>query len=129
MYKCHEESLLHEYDKGQRDNLLDTFIGENLSLIDTQSDIVQMDGNDSIVSQTEDNTNNSKAGINKFRIIEANMNSLKGKKEELNALIEDENPDCLVLVETKLDNSYKNSEFFDNTVWNVVTREKNNMWS
>ena len=50
------------------------------------------------------------------------------KYRQLNALIENENPDCLVLVETKLDDTYKNSEFFDNNVWNVVTREDRNCY-
>ena len=54
------------------------------------------------------------------------MNTLKGKKEELKVLIESEKPDCLILVETKLDNSFKNSEFFD--VWNVVVREDRNIY-
>ncbi len=31
--------------------------------------------------------------------------------EQLKALIETEKPDCLILVETKLDSAYKNAEF------------------
>ena len=61
-----------------------------------------------------------------FRIIEANLNSLKGKKEELNSLIETERPDCLVLVETKLDDTFNTAEFFNLNTWNVVIKEDRN---
>ena len=40
------------------------------------------------------------------------MNSLKGKKEEFKSTLDKYKPDCIVLVETKLDESYSNSEFF-----------------
>ena len=126
MYQWHEESLLYEWEV-QSENLFDT-IGDSLSLIDFQSDIIQLDGNDSVISETEINNDKSIKGQGKFRIIEANVNSLKGKKEDIQTLIEDENPDCLVLVETKLDDSYKNAEFFDNNVWNVVIREDRNCY-
>ena len=90
-----------------------------------------MDGNitenDESITEDSSSTNTQKASSS-FRIIEANINSLKGKKEELNALIENENPDILILVETKLDNNYRNSEFFDTNEWNIVVRKDRNCY-
>ena len=97
------------------------------------SNIGQLDGNNSIAdsessyqSENADITLLNKKGNNTFRVIEANVNSLKGKKGQLAALIESENPDCLILIETKLDSSYKNAEFFDLNTWNIVVREDRN---
>ena len=67
MYQWHEESLLYEWEV-QSENLLDT-IGDSLSLIDFQSDIIQLDGNDSVISETEINNDKSIKGQGKFRII------------------------------------------------------------
>ena len=41
-------------------------------------------------------------------------------------MLEKEKPDCVVLVETKLDESYSNSEFFDLEKWNIVIRKDRN---
>ena len=73
------------------------------------SNIVQLDGN---ITQSDENVTPPvmKKSYN-FR------NSLKGKKDELNSTLQKYNPDCVVLIETKLDDSYKNSEFFDNSKW------------
>ena len=115
-------SEYNEYDSDQSDLLNDSFS-------DTLSDINQLDGNDSIITRQPDQINIINKTVSKsFKIIEANVNSLKGKKEELKALIDSEKPDCLVLVETKLDNSFNNSEFFDTNVWNVVVREDRNIY-
>ena len=87
---------------------------EERELSDTNSDICQIDGNVSLDnSEIEANNINNititrKSNNKTFRIIEANVNSLKGKKEELKALIETEKPDCLILIETKLNHSHQN---------------------
>ena len=92
------------------------------------SNIQQLDGN--ITLSTLDSTGvastlsfDAYKKTSNFRIIEANVNSLKGKKEEVKAMLEKYKPDCVVLVETKLDESYKNSELFDVDKWNIVIRE------
>ena len=98
----------------------------------TFSNLCQTDGNDTLDSSETEIINNisitRKSITNTFRIIEANINSLKGKKEDLSALIENEKPDCLILVETKLDDSHQNSEFFDLNTWNVVVRQDRNCY-
>ena len=91
--------------------------------------IIQMDGNDSVTSSDSEQSNlNIKQIKNFFRIMEVNVNSLKGKKEEFKSVLNQHNPDCVVLVETKLDNTYANSEFFDINQWNIVVREDRNIY-
>ena len=93
------------------------------------SNIGQFDGNDTIASDSissVSDTNVPNKSSNYFRILEHNVNSLKGKKEDLNELIEVYKPDCLILVETKLNATYKTSEFFDPNTWNVAIREDRN---
>ena len=93
------------------------------------SNINQLDGNASIDSQTNSSITSQHFQTNShFRIIEANVNSIKGKKEELKAIIQLYKPDCLILVETKLDSSYSSSEFFDLNKWNVAVRKDRNIY-
>ena len=42
-------------------------------------------------------------------------------------MIERHHPDCVILVETKLDERFSNSEFFDLNQWNVIIREDRNI--
>lgn len=85
--------------------------------------IPQLDGNDSF-SNTDSQTDQNKTNQvnNLFQNIRSNINSLKGKKEESKSVIDRHNPDSIILVETKLNDSYKNSEFFDLNKWNIVVR-------
>ena len=64
---------------------------------------------------------------NALRIIEMNINSIKGKKNELQGMLVQYNPDCVVLVETKLDDSFCNSEYFDINKWNIIVRKDRNV--
>ena len=43
-------------------------------------------------------------------------------------MIERDKPDCIILVETKLDENYSNSEYFDLNQWNIVTRKDRNIY-
>ena len=92
------------------------------------SDIAQLDGNFSRDESKFFKNNNISKKTSNFRIVEANINSLKGKKDELKVMLERDNPDCVILVETKLDESYSNSEFFDLNKWNVVVRKDRNKY-
>ena len=118
-------SVQSKYSEVLYTNLSDT---EELSITEDSfqsdytydlSDIEQLDGYISLVvnNSKHDNThayqnNNEKSNSSYFRVIEANVNSLKGKKEEFKSTLDKYKPDCIVLVETKLDESYSNSEFF-----------------
>ena len=42
-------------------------------------------------------------------------------------MLDQYSPDCIILVETKLDENYSNSEFFDLNNWNVVVRKDRNI--
>ena len=114
-------------DNNDDDNFLEVSL---LSEFPCQiKNIIQMDGNDSITSSDSEQSNlNIKQIKNFFRIMEVNVNSLKGKKEEFKSVLNQHNPDCVVLVETKLDNTYANSEFFDINQWNIVVREDRNIY-
>ena len=116
----------------EKDNLDTSFFSEynyNLSNID------QLDGNDTVASNSDEtitnsiaeNANNVIIKSSNFRIIETNVNSLKGKKNELKAMLQTYQPDCVVLVETKLDENYCNSEFFDINKWNIIVRNDRNI--
>ena len=73
-----------------------------------------MDGNDTVTSSDSEQSNlNIKQNKNFFRIMEVNVNSLKGKKEEFKSVLNQHNPDCVVLVETKLDNTYNNTQILN----------------
>lgn len=89
--------LLTQYDSGEDGTIHD--------IDNTIEETVQVD-NSEISANGKINVSNKPA--NHFRMIEHNINSLKGKKEELKGLIETERPDCLVLVGTKLNPSFKN---------------------
>ena len=138
MYEHSDNSYKTTTIQKEIDNLSETsdnfsvsdsnFYHSDSNLPDTRSqpsDICQLDGNNSLSDDSLSITEDSRKG--NFRIIEANVNSLKGKKQQLKALIETERPDCLILVETKLDNSYQSSEFFDLNTWNVVVRQDRNI--
>ena len=85
------------------------------------SDIQQLDGNDSI--SMNPNQSSSANRSSNFRLIEVNINSLKGKKDEFKVMLEQKKPDCVVIVETKLNETYNNSEFFDLNKWNVIVKK------
>ena len=73
------------------------------------SDIGQCDGNNTISSQN--NQNKSITTNSNFRVIEININSLKGKKDEFKVALENYKPDCVILVETKTELNFSRDDF------------------
>ena len=133
LQNLHNSQNLHNLQNSQNlHNLQDSQNLQNSSIFSeytcTFSDIDQLDGNDSTIKTNTKTKNITTKILSNFRIIEANVNSLKGKKEELKVMLERDKPDCVVLVETKLDESFSNSEFFDLDKWNIVIREDRNIY-
>ena len=60
---------------------------------------------------TGSETNHTIKSTDNFRTVASNVNSIKGKKAELGIFLETVQPDIMLVCETKLDKSVKNSEF------------------
>ena len=54
----------------------------------------------------------------------ANINSIKGKKHQLAALIDSAKPHIIILTETKLSNRFSSSEFIDTSRYSVTRRDR-----
>ena len=71
MYQCREELLSKYEQEVKSDNLSDTLNSDTLN--DFQSDIIQLDGNDSVIAETEINSDKSNRQSNWISNISLSM--------------------------------------------------------
>ena len=68
---------------------------------------------------------NRKRLPNDIKTVVLNANSLKGKKHQLNAMIESTKPHIIIATETKLPKRFKTSELFDSSQYSVFRKDRN----